>query len=94
MYFQNNILHRINSSAIIWYIKNSKIKEMYFQNGKIHRLDGPAIIWYHNDGLVNNTSYYLNGKIVSKEQLIKAEINPNSFPFSKNEMTKLKLIFE
>jgi hypothetical protein len=61
----NGTLHRVGGPAVIASNK-STTEEMFYYNGKLHNPDGPAKI----NHLTNRTSYYLNGKRLSKAEFM------------------------
>jgi len=71
-WYLNGQLHRADGPALqAWYLTNGEsilIREMWYLNGRLSRLDGPAYrAWEvvgghgHEQGLLTNEGWYLNG---------------------------------
>jgi len=61
-------LHREDGPAWIeyYYGTNKIFSEEYYINGKMHRENGPACIFYDNNGNTEFEDYYLDGKIICR----------------------------
>jgi len=73
-YNKNNVTHREDGPAVIWYNESGMIiKEMFHINNRIHRLDGPAIIKYikDNNHIIKSKDYYIHDRSFSKEDFDK-----------------------
>ena len=63
LYYLNDIKHREDGPAEIWYDKDGSIEKIsYYKNGKFHRKNGPASIYYYKNGYLTQKEYFFNGK--------------------------------
>ena len=69
VYYLNDIIHRENGPAYIWYYENGNIDIQYcYINGIMTDINDntPAYQEYTNNGLLQKIRHYLNGRVHKK----------------------------
>jgi hypothetical protein len=69
LYYENGISHREDGPSCIYYYRDGNIRyKIYSIKGKRHREDGPAYTYYHENGNVQYAEYWLDNRVISREE--------------------------